>query len=280
MKRFYPSSQARTSPLIINKCVLMLSDQQIITGIAILGSAFSQLDSGFQIYHWQMSIWLAWFSSVTHLGTLSVLRNYLREYPALRVRRLFSMLMIVIMLVVSILPTGSPTWLNFPGDYAGCYFQSLTASWNASAGGQPRNNAFLAVATVAIIATSYLIRFIKMFRRTSTYTRAHFRVKPGKQVKRGLDALLKMAESVGPKWSHWTILIFYNPFLVVFLIARAVFDLIESMLWEVRALSLRTSTFTNHLIFTLDLVAHVRSFMGERQTLHLKAIHLQLTAKH
>ena len=280
MKRFCLSSRVRTLPLIINKCVLMLSDQQIVTGIAILGSACSQLDSGFQLYHWQMSIWLAWFSSVTHLGTLSVLRNYLREYPALRIQRLFAMLMIVIMLVVSILPTGSPTWLNFPGDYAGCYLQSLTASWNSSAGVQPRNNAFLAVATVAIITTSYLIRFIKMFRRTSTYTRANFRVKPGRQVKRGLDALLKIAESVGPKWSHWTILIFYNPFLVVFLIARAVFDLIESMLWEVRALSLKMSTFANYLIFTLGLVAHVCSFMGEHQTIHLKAIHWQPSAKH
>ena len=222
--------------LIIDKCVIMLGDQQIITGIAILGGAYSQLDNGFQLYHWQMSIWLAWFSSVTHLGTLSVLRNYLREHPLLRALRLFLMLTIAIMLVVSLLPTGSPIWLYFPGEYAGCYFRSLPESWKASGPGQTRNNAFLAITTVMIIATSYLIQLIKMFHGVSTYSRIHLRVKPGRQIKRSLDALSRMAESVGPTWSHWTILIFYNPFLVAFLIVRAGFDLMESMLWEVGTL--------------------------------------------
>jgi hypothetical protein len=55
-------------------------------------------------------------------------------------------------------------------------------------------------------------------------------------VKRGLDTLLTIVELVGPKWSHLNIFIFYNPFLVMFLMARVVFDLIESMLWEVCAL--------------------------------------------
>jgi hypothetical protein len=184
------------------------------------------------------------------------------------------MSMIAIMLVVSLLPTGSPIWLRFPGESAGCYFQSLAAGWKVPGPDQPRNNAFLAVTTAAIIATSYLIRFIKMFRRTSTWTRTHLRVKPGRKVKQVLDILLAIAESVGPKWSHWTILILYNPFLVVFLIARAVFDLIESMLWEVCALKSkgnRPLLISQSLL--LGLVAHVCSFMGKRQAIRPKAKH-------
>jgi hypothetical protein len=235
MKRFCLLSEVRILTLTINKCVLLLSDQQIVTGIAILGSAYSQLDQSFSLYHWQMSIWLAYFSSATHLGTLSVLRNYLRQYPVLRTLRLFSMLILAIMLIVSLLPTGSPLWLYSSGAPTDCYFNSLAPSWKAPDWGLPRNNGFLAVSTITIVAYGYLTRFIKIFPSASMWTRTHLRVKPGKQVKRGLDTLLTIVELVGPKWSHWTILVFYNPFLVVFLMAKVVFDLIESMLWEVGA---------------------------------------------
>ena len=221
----------------------MLSDTQIVTGIAILGSAYLQLDSDFSLYHWQVTIWLAWFSSVTHLGTLTVLRNYLREYPALRAQRLFLMSIIAVMLTVSLVPTGSPIWLNFPGEQAGCYFRFLSESWKTFGPGKQRNDAFLAMTTVAVIMIGLLTRIIKLFPRASTYARTNLRVKPGRRVKQGLDTLLAIAESVGPRWSHWTIAIFYNPFLVVFLIARAVFDLLESMVWEVRALVLREVGF-------------------------------------
>jgi hypothetical protein len=227
------SFRVRTLSLITHKCVLILSDQQMVSGIAILGSAYSQLNNNFQLYHWQMSIWLAWFSSVTHLGTLSILRNYLREHPALRTQRLVFMLMIAIMLMVSLLPTGSPSWLRFPGDYVICYIQSLPASWKAPGPEEPGNNIFLAVSTAAIIAYSYLVRIIKMFPSLSAFTRTHLRDKPGRQVKRCLKTLLTLVEAPDLRWSYWTTLIFFNPLLVLFLIARAVFDFMESMLWEV-----------------------------------------------
>ena len=62
------------------------------------------------MYHWQIVTYLAWMSSGTHLMTLSVLRIYLREYPKLRMWRICGMLILFVMLVIAIVPTGSNSW--------------------------------------------------------------------------------------------------------------------------------------------------------------------------
>ncbi|KAG8534405.1 uncharacterized protein KY384_001250 [Bacidia gigantensis] len=85
------------------------SDQQIITGIAILVAGFAKR-SNIMVYDWQLVTYLAWMSSGTHLITLSVLRIYLREYPQLRMWRICGMLMLFVMLFVAIMPTGSNNW--------------------------------------------------------------------------------------------------------------------------------------------------------------------------
>ena len=59
--------------LALRRIVLMFSDQQAATGIALLASGYAQLSSSISNYHWQMLVYLAWFSSLTHLTTLTVL---------------------------------------------------------------------------------------------------------------------------------------------------------------------------------------------------------------
>jgi hypothetical protein len=216
--------------------VLLLSDQQIVTGIAILWNAYAQIDSNFSVYHWQITVWLAWFCSVSHLSTLSVLRHHLRSHPALRVIRLILMLAIAITLVLALLPTGSPGWLQSPGQPAGCYSRFLTLSWNTLPGQNSAGNAqFLAITTVAILANAYTTRFIKLYQWSSASARKFLRVRPGNLLKRGLRLLLEMTRIVGPKWSPWAVCLIYLPCLTGFFIARVVCDLAESMLWEVCA---------------------------------------------
>jgi hypothetical protein len=143
------------------------------------------------------------------------------------------MLAIAVLLVVALLPTGSPVWLRFPGEPVACYYQSLITSWHAPGPNLPGNAQFLAMSTVGILAIAYLTRFIKLFKWSSVHARILLRVKPGRLVKRCLDAFLGAIEFLGPKWTRWAIPLFYKPCIVGFVIATAVFDLIESMLWEV-----------------------------------------------
>ncbi|KAF7889429.1 uncharacterized protein EAF01_010922 [Botrytis porri] len=62
----------------LKNLILNFSDQQVVLGIAVLIAGVSQLPSGLDSYHWQTVLNLAWFSSFTHVLTLTALRaeNY------------------------------------------------------------------------------------------------------------------------------------------------------------------------------------------------------------
>lgn len=65
--------------LILYQVVLAMSDQQLVTGLSIMISAYSRLDCGISVYHWKLITTLAWFSSATHLATLLFLRQYMQK---------------------------------------------------------------------------------------------------------------------------------------------------------------------------------------------------------
>ncbi|WYZ36429.1 hypothetical protein EsH8_XIV_000029 [Colletotrichum jinshuiense] len=88
------------------KCILALADTQLITGISVLVSAYYTLTQGLSAYHWQMIIYLAWFSSMTHLSALTFLRTYFANHPAGRLWRVLIMSLLVILLFIGLIPTG------------------------------------------------------------------------------------------------------------------------------------------------------------------------------
>lgn len=90
--------------------MLTMSDFQLITGLSILISGFTQLDTGISAYHWQRLVQLAWFSSITHLCTLTALRSYFRHHIIGYFWRLPGMVILILMLIVALIPTGHYTW--------------------------------------------------------------------------------------------------------------------------------------------------------------------------
>jgi hypothetical protein len=75
----------------ITRFILILSDQQLVTGLAILITGYSQRCS-LDGYHFTIIATLAWFSSTTHLSTLSVLHAYLLSHPDVKTWRVISMI--------------------------------------------------------------------------------------------------------------------------------------------------------------------------------------------
>ncbi|KAI1777780.1 hypothetical protein F4818DRAFT_325527 [Hypoxylon cercidicola] len=96
-----------------NKCVLVLADTQIITGLAILISGFISIRCRLSSYHWQIIVYLAWLSSMTHLSTLTFLRNHLYNQPAEYFSRLLLMLTLIGLLCAAAIPTA---FFDFYGD--------------------------------------------------------------------------------------------------------------------------------------------------------------------
>ncbi|KAL8350250.1 hypothetical protein RB598_005529 [Gaeumannomyces tritici] len=96
------------------ECIILASDTQLLTGIAILTSGFLSLGCGsgpnISAYHWQMVVHLAWFAMATHLASLSVLRSYLRRHPHRRLFRFLLTLLLLVLLLVAAVPTVFFNW--------------------------------------------------------------------------------------------------------------------------------------------------------------------------
>ncbi|KAH9823631.1 hypothetical protein Tdes44962_MAKER04592 [Teratosphaeria destructans] len=94
------------------KAVLIFSDQQIVTGIAILIAGFGQFDK-ISVYHWQIVVYQAWMSSNVHLTSLTMLRSFLKTSPALRAWRITGMIVLLGLLLAALAPTVSGEWNGF-----------------------------------------------------------------------------------------------------------------------------------------------------------------------
>ena len=140
----------------------MFGDQQLVTGLAILGSVFTQLNKGISAYHWQIVVYLAWFSSLTHLSLLTVLRSYLREHSGIRNWRLILMAITLGMLLAALIPTGKEdfnaySWgQSLGGVPAICYFSELRSSDADSEQG------FAMTISMVILIVSYIAKAIKL----------------------------------------------------------------------------------------------------------------------
>ncbi|KAK1951946.1 hypothetical protein LY78DRAFT_488399 [Colletotrichum sublineola] len=65
-----------------------------------------------------MVVYLAWFSSVTHLSALTFLRAYLAQHPVGRLWRLTLMFILLILLLASFIPTGHFEFLGSESYFA------------------------------------------------------------------------------------------------------------------------------------------------------------------
>lgn len=105
----------------LERFVLSLGDQQLVTGLAVLIAGYSEMNS-MSAYHFNIVASLAWFSSATHLATLAVLKNYFREHTTVRNWRVCIMLVLLLMLVVAQIPGWADKDNSVP---VICYYQDL-----------------------------------------------------------------------------------------------------------------------------------------------------------
>ena len=211
--------------------VLSFSDQQSLTGIAILISGFSQLGCSLSTYHWQLTFDLAWFSSLTHLATLTCLRRYFWKRPALRLWRLISMALTCVFLSTALISTGHIslpyTEASFP---AWCLFHP---NISATAGNQtPYNSCYIGI-TLGFLIFSYTSRTIQLFPTATAVVLRWTRARPSSL----LQTWIASVEHHALKPSNvlhrvlWALL--YRFILSLSCMLEAMTDLWSSLLWEV-----------------------------------------------
>ena len=240
MAHFAPSPEWE-EPL--GKAVLIFSDQQIVTGIALLASGYSQLSSGLDAYHWQIVVYLTWFSSFTHLTTLTVRRSYFQKHPATRLWRIILMIATVSLLGIALLPTGSQWWLYTDGNgfdtfgvNATCFFQGRNFNHHIFGLSSSVQGPSMVI-SILVLFFGYVTRMVNLFPSTSELARDWLRVKPGKTIKKILR--VSHARSKQPIANVcWTLnrLVFE----IIYVSALAYLVILGSMLWEVSHPALQT----------------------------------------
>ena len=210
----------------LQNAVLAFSDQQIVTGIAILVSAYVQIFCGLQVYHWQVAVDLAWFSSITHLTTLTCLRDYFGKRKSLRTMRLIFMGTIGILLSVALGTTGYE--VNTASIAAWCLFQTNSIKNETNS---PYNWLYMWI-VLSYLTVSYLSRAIKLLPQSTSW-RTRFLRRISNLARAWLRDLRKQAldSNILPR------LIAHNLLLSVYCLGKAAVDLYESIAMEVRAVS-------------------------------------------
>ncbi|KAJ5060560.1 hypothetical protein J3E72DRAFT_409869 [Bipolaris maydis] len=97
---------------ILCKGVLVAGTQQLVMGIAILSSGFAGV-AHMVLMDFHVMTYLAWTSSIMHMSTLTFLPSDFRESLRFRALRVFSMLILLIMLCIAIFPTTNFTWDDY-----------------------------------------------------------------------------------------------------------------------------------------------------------------------
>ena len=228
-----------------------MSDVQIITGISIIVSGAAQLKCGISTHQWQVLVYLAWFSSLTHLSCLTLLRNYLHQRPAERIWRLFCMFVLVVLLILAFLPTANYRWqygysaksTGRPAlqDYAICYLRPVQRpdpAWNYMHASVDNGHAFSDSAimamsiSVTLLFVGFVCRVFKMHQSLSYFFARTIRGSISRMLRKPLRTIEGWC--VTPSFLHsLQRLLLYRPLLAIFLTLRILVDTWDSMFFEV-----------------------------------------------
>ena len=102
-RHFHRNTSTTTEPVTRNalqKVALMFSDQQLVTGIAVLVVGFVKHCTITQYHFFAVSL-LAWMSFTTHQSTVMILQRYLIENPAMRLWRVTWMVSLFVLVVAA-----------------------------------------------------------------------------------------------------------------------------------------------------------------------------------
>lgn len=115
-----------------------MCDIQFVTGLGIVIGGFIDLPKGISAYHFILVTHLAWFSNLTHICGLTVLRNYFHTRPTEKFIRILCIIILAFILLIAMGPTLSFNWphldegtASLPGTDAICLYNPYrSVAWH------------------------------------------------------------------------------------------------------------------------------------------------------
>jgi hypothetical protein len=226
--------------------VLALSDTQVVTGASILASGYSQIRCGISIFHWHIVVFLAWFSSATHLATITFLRRYIHDNHVFRYLRLILMALLVGMLVVALIPTGGDCGIfsngafeisnssayTYPGAPALCCFKMIYERGFIGTSGFSQE--FLSmIASEVLLLSGSITRAVKMHRTSADLARRWLSVNLSRWFKSWIRNIEEKNSRTTRKSARSWYLVNHCSGMILVVTSQAICDLVDSLLWEV-----------------------------------------------
>lgn len=246
--------------LAITSALLTYSDSQIITGIAILLAGYCQLSCGISVYHWQVVVNLAWFSSLTHVASLTVLREYFREHHTLAYCRLAAMGINLVLLGIASGPANYNAALYKYSDFppvTNTYPETRFYAFPAKCLFEHNDKGFefnyvMITASLGFLLISYIARVIQISEKWSEYARNWLRRKPGDWLKnkhQSISVYRDQTPNFGQRkfWCLWNQLLW-----LFYVVLKALYEVGTSMLWEVCTFDITDHSYTNKLFLNLS----------------------------
>ena len=233
----------------LQNAVLTFSDLQIVTSISLAVSGYSQLYCQLAFYDAQLVFDLVWFSSITHLATLTSLRRYFRERPVLRLWRIICMgitagmlsYALIFMAYQPVFPDGtdwsSPMFLAYP---AWCFLHLHELDNAVKAYSQVGHTAHgsynrpYIVLIMTFLVVSFFTRTIRLFPKASGKIRTIFCTKPSQALKNKLARLkhrVKCAKTTSVRRFRR---LSYKSLLSFYCLLESTLEIFTSSSWEVR----------------------------------------------
>jgi hypothetical protein len=146
---------------ILKRFVLTLSDQQLVTGLAILIAAIAN-QCTLTVWEFELAFSLAWFSSTTHLATLDCLREYFITHGAVHTWRVFGMVALLVLLMYALLMSMASDDATVPIQCTFRLFGEIHSFHNSGLDGYDISSAVL---TGGILMWLYIVRIARSYKR-------------------------------------------------------------------------------------------------------------------
>jgi hypothetical protein len=231
---------------IIESVMMSLSDQQLVTGFAILVAGFYELgNSNLTLYHWRIVTYLAWLSSSVHIASLTLLRDVLNKSPRLRNLRVAGMLILLILLSVALWPTrfghvGIISPLDIP---AKCF-------WTSSPVDDTQAHDPDWIITMTMLTFAYVWKLSQLFETSRGLVRLWLVAKPEAAIER------LMRRAVMSHWSKWLMWPAYKALTICYISLVAYAGFAESFVASIVYLCLA-------LPYGITAIVVTRSSMGD-----------------